>query len=199
MKVVMTEEQTKSKEFSINQLLNLKSQIDFTDRSYVSGERWGNDRRAEYVLRLLLGRLEENEKITLYVKNLKSIEEFDSTDHTSVFVGHQYIPAEPGYEELSALYRYVGYYNLPEDEYGLDNAIRRPMCNELLLAQQHIILHHREEEKHNPKSYTLSTMYSCLPQSYQKEILNTQTTVIFRVLPSAPKNDDRVKVDLFRP
>ena len=189
------QESLKTIGFTVNELCTLRSQIDFSDRSYIDGERWDNERRAEYVLKLLLGKLTEEKKITLYVKNIQSIAEFNVKDHISVFVSHHYTPAEPGYEELEALYRYLGYYNHPEDEYGLDNAIRRPGCVELLLEQQESILRHRKKAPPGPSDYLLSTMYSFLPQSYAKEILNIKTTVVFRVLPSTPKNDDRVHIE----
>lgn len=196
----MTEnQQEKTKILTINELLKLRSQISFYDRSYVSSPIWSIPQRAEYILKLILRKLTYKQAIKLYVRDF---DKFAPENPLSLFVANHYIPADPGYEELISIYNYLGYYQNPDAEFALNNARDMPGCSTLLKVLRLLVkIYCRQEYDaniHNPTYKPLRQVliyrYSNYPQNFKDFILKSETKVIFSPLPQNRKDKNKVQL-----
>ena len=191
--------QTKTKELTIEQLCTIKSQISLSNRSYIKKEQWKNSKRAEYLLKLLLNHTEAQYPIHLYVLNWDT---FDITSEVSINNSH-YIPGEPGIEELTAIYNYLGYYKKPELMYDLNEA-KNEVDGEQLIEEAKKQTEEKDASFYyellyhdNVTTKGLPTTFTDLSKSAQDRIEKLKVKVVFQNLPdSTPLNNDKVKFSL---
>lgn len=188
----------KTRELTIEQLCAIKSQIDLSNRSYTSQQQWENSKKAVYLLKLLLNQTENKHKIHLYVDNWDT---FNIDSEISINNSH-YIAGEPGIEELTAIYNYIGHYKKPELMYDLNEAKKENEGEQLIKEARkrsnkedamffHELLYHD-----NITELGAPTTYKDISSTSKNRIKNQKVKVVFQSLPNPPLNNDRVKIDL---